>query len=237
MIRATSILPAGSWAGAPADSVLLDFEARHRRRLAMSGRGGVAFLLDLPVAFGLRQGDGLLLEDGRIVAVEAAAEPLLDVSASGEPELLRIAWHLGNRQLPTQLMGDHLRLRPDPAVEAMLAELGATVRPVNAPFDPEDVSDDQNNPWAGFGRQGFGDGQNFSQGQGFAQGHDFSQGHGNSHHNGPAFSQAHSHAHASSHSRRSSTQSESHSHSPGQDHHDNGKAHDPPLDDSQPRQG
>ena len=225
MIRATSILPAGSWPGSPADSVLLDYDARHRRRLAMSGRGGVAFLLDLPMAIGLRHGDGLLLEDGRIVAVVAAAEPLLDVSAGDAPLLIRITWHLGNRQLPTQLLDDRLRIRPDAEAEAMLARLGATVRQVTAPFDPEDPTDDDDNPWADFSRS-----------HGFADGQDFSQGHGYFYRNGPTFSEAHSHAHANSQSRHSSTHSSSHSHSPGQDHHDKG-AHDSPPDDPQPRQG
>ncbi len=137
MIRALSVSPAGSWSGAPADTVVLDFDARHRRRIAMAGKGGTFFLLDLPEAVALRHGDGLVLEDGRIVAVEAEAEALVEVSAQDAAHLVRIAWHLGNRHLPTQLLGDRLRIRRDHVIEAMLAGLGAIVTPLAAPFDPE----------------------------------------------------------------------------------------------------
>jgi urease accessory protein len=138
MIRATAVLPAGSWSGAPADTVLLDFEARHRRRVAMSAKGGVCFLLDLPAAVGLRHGDGLLLEDGRIIAIEAAAEPLADAGASNAAALAQLAWFLGSQQVPVQFMAAHLRIRRDAVLEAALTERGAKIAPVSAPFDPEE---------------------------------------------------------------------------------------------------
>lgn len=137
MIRAVSVYPAGLWSKAPADSVVLDFDARHRRRIAMTAKGGTAFLLDLPEAVVLRHGDGLMLEDGRIVAVEAAPEALVEVSGKDAAHLLRLAWHLGNRHLPTELLGDRLRIRRDHVIEDMLAQLGAHVAPIDAPFHPE----------------------------------------------------------------------------------------------------
>jgi len=137
MIRAVSVYPPGLWSKAPADVVVLDFDARHRRRVAMTARGGLAFLLDLPEAVALGHGAGLLLEDGRVVAVEAAPEALVEVSAKDPAHLLRVAWHLGNRHLPTQLLGDRLRIRRDHVIEAMLVQLGAFVVPVEAAFDPE----------------------------------------------------------------------------------------------------
>jgi urease accessory protein len=130
-------MPAGQWSGAPADTVVLDYDSRHRRRLAMQGEDGLEFLLDLPEAIALRDGDALRLEDGRLVAVKGAGEPLTRVLAKGPEHLVRIAWHLGNRHLPTQVGTDHLFIRRDPVIEDMLRGLGAIVLHVRAPFDPE----------------------------------------------------------------------------------------------------
>jgi urease accessory protein len=105
--------------------------------MAMTGAGGLAFLLDLGEALPLRDGDGLLLDDGRTVEVAAAPEPLAEIAADGASELVRIAWHLGNRHLPCQLLGDRIRIRHDHVIEEMVARLGASVTAVDAPFDPE----------------------------------------------------------------------------------------------------
>ncbi len=137
MIRATQVLAAGSWPNQAADVVVLEFDHRHRRRLRMQGEGGLDFLLDLPEATALHDGDGLVLDDGRIVAVKAAAEPLAEVRAEAFPHLVRLAWHLGNRHLPVQVDGDRLLIREDHVIEDMLRGLGAQVARVAAPFDPE----------------------------------------------------------------------------------------------------
>jgi urease accessory protein len=137
MIRAVEVKAAGTWAGPPADHVVLDFDARHRRRIAMEGAGGLAFLLDLPKAVALRHGDGLVLEDARIVAVEAAPEPLLEVRAADPHHLLRLAWHLGNRHLPAQIEAERILIRPDHVIAEMLRGLGGSVADVSEPFDPE----------------------------------------------------------------------------------------------------
>ncbi|BCP55285.1 hypothetical protein K32_39020 [Kaistia sp. 32K] len=215
MIRATSVLPAGTWAGTPADTVLLDYEARHRRRLAMSARGGVSFLLDLPAREALHHGDGLLLEDGRVIAVEAAAEPLADISAETPAKLVRLAWLLGNQQLPAQLLGEHLRIRRDPVVEAELAERGARIMPISAPFDPEEDS-------VG------GDGPRFWHSVEFT--HGFSRHAGFSESGGSGFAEARGQAFASSHSpsrAHSTSTSESHSKKPGSATEPDGEETDP----------
>lgn len=137
MIRATRVFPAAEWSHVATDTVVLDHDQRHRRRLAMTGQRGLAFLLDLPEAVALRHGDGLLLEDGRIVGVSAAPEPLADIVAPDGDTLLRIAWHLGNRHLPTQLLGDRIRIRRDHVIEEMVRGLGGVVTAVDDPFDPE----------------------------------------------------------------------------------------------------
>ncbi len=136
-MRATAVQAAGSWRTEPADTVVLDHDARHRRRVTMTGVRGVAFLLDLPRPVVLRGGDALVLEDGRLIEVVAAPEPLAEIRAGGPADLARLAWHLGNRHLPIQVVGSRLRMRRDHVVEDMLKGLGARVLPIEAPFDPE----------------------------------------------------------------------------------------------------
>lgn len=137
MIRAEKILPAQTWPHAASDRVVLDFDHRHRRRIAMTGEQGAAFLLDLAEAVALRDGDGIVLEDGRIIEVRAADEPLAEITAADLAHLVRLAWHIGNRHLPAALSADRLLIRRDHVIEHMLEGLGATVRHVEAPFDPE----------------------------------------------------------------------------------------------------
>jgi urease accessory protein len=137
MIRATKVLGQHRWKEAAADTVVLDFDDRHRRRMAMTGTRGLEFLLDLENAVALRGGDALVLEDGRLIEVVAAPEPLLEIKGSDPHHLIRVAWHLGNRHLPTQLMPKGLRIRRDHVIEAMVKGLGARVVEIEAPFDPE----------------------------------------------------------------------------------------------------
>ena len=137
MLRAEKVIPAGHWPGAPADTVVLDFDARYRRRVAMTGVGGLEFLLDLAEATMLRGGDGLRLEDGRVVEVVAEPEPLAEIRAADPLALTRVAWHFGNRHLPTEITPKALRIRRDPVIEAMVEGLGARVIALEAPFNPE----------------------------------------------------------------------------------------------------
>jgi urease accessory protein len=137
MIRATQVKPQYRWTEAAADTVVLDFDDRHRRRMAMTGTRGLAFLLDLENAIALRGGDALVLEDGRLIEVVAAPEPLLEIRGADPHHLIRVAWHLGNRHLPTQIMPKGLRIRRDHVIEAMVKGLGARVVEIEAPFDPE----------------------------------------------------------------------------------------------------
>jgi urease accessory protein len=137
MARAVRVLTSGTWIGAPADRVVLDYDQRHRRRMAMRGVGGLEFLLDLAEAVPLRDGDALELDDSRRIRVDAAPEPLAEIHAGSAAELLRIAWHLGNRHLPAQLWPKSIRIRRDHVIEAMVEGLGARVHHIDAPFDPE----------------------------------------------------------------------------------------------------
>ncbi len=132
------MLSAGTWDGRlVADQIALDFDRRHRRRVLLVTATGEELLLDLPQAVRLRDGDGLELADGRVVRVVARAEPLLEIHAHGPAELVRIAWHLGNRHLPVQLLGDRIRIRADHVIADMVQGLGGHVHGMEAPFDPE----------------------------------------------------------------------------------------------------
>jgi len=137
MIRATEVKGQYHWKEAATDTVVLDFEDRHRRRMAMTGTRGLEFLLDLESAVALRGGDALVLDDGRLVEVVAAPEPLIEIRGSDPAHLVRLAWHLGNRHLPTQITARGLRIRRDHVIEEMVKGLGARVIAIEAPFDPE----------------------------------------------------------------------------------------------------
>jgi urease accessory protein len=138
MKRACEIRAAGDWNAASAvDCVALDAHERHRRRIVLTGERGTTFLLDLPHARALRDGDGLVLDDGAIVRVAGAPEPLIEIAAADATALARLAWHIGNRHVDVQVVGACLRIRRDHVIEDMLRGLGARVTPIEAPFDPE----------------------------------------------------------------------------------------------------
>ncbi len=121
-------------AGDATDTVTLDYEARFLRRKRLVSDAGEPFLVELAETRSLSQGEGFRLDDGRIIAVMAAAEPLLSVRHGN---LARIAWHVGNRHTPCQIADDHILIREDKVLQAMLEGLGASVTQVTAPFTPE----------------------------------------------------------------------------------------------------
>jgi urease accessory protein len=138
MRRACAVRQAGQWDNAAAiDRVVLDASERHRRRVMLTGERGTELLLDLPHATALKDGDGLVLDDGAVVRVIGKPEPLLEIAAADACELARLAWHLGNRHADVQVVGDRLRIRRDHVLARMLERLGAQVTAIEAPFDPE----------------------------------------------------------------------------------------------------
>src|SRR5215475_5911517 len=129
---------AGLWPKEKAAGVVtLDFEARHRRRIRLTGDQGEDVLLDLPKAVAMADGDGLQLEDGRWLEVQAAAEIVVEVRHIDPNQLMRLAWHLGNRHLPTEIRSHALRIRPDHVIEDLLQAFGAGLIRMPAPFQPE----------------------------------------------------------------------------------------------------
>ena len=136
--RGWAIRRAGFWnPESAADVVVLDAGDRHRRRIKLAGRRGTEFLLDLDEAVALRDGDGIMLDDGGIVLVTGQAEPLAEIVARTPLEFVRLAWHLGNRHTDLQIAGNCLRIRRDHVLEEMVAGLGASVTAIDASFEPE----------------------------------------------------------------------------------------------------
>jgi urease accessory protein len=137
-MRAIEVLPASSWAKETAiDRVRLTFDERNRRRLRYVALGGTEFVLDLQRATVMHDGDGLKLENGQVIGVEAAPESLAEVTAPDLHTLLRVAWHIGNRHLPAELQPSRILIRDDHVIVHMLEGLGATVRRLEATFTPE----------------------------------------------------------------------------------------------------
>ena len=138
MRRASHHHRAGFWpAETAADSLVLAFDDRNRRRIVLPLASGQELLLDLPRAVAMAHGDGLLCDDGGWIRVEAAPEPLYAISAPTSHLLLQLAWHLGNRHTPAEVQDARLLIRPDPVLAEMLRGLGGTVAEVSEPFQPE----------------------------------------------------------------------------------------------------
>ncbi|MGS0646638.1 urease accessory protein UreE [Komagataeibacter melomenusus] len=138
MTHVTQILPAGSWPVArAADVFAADYEGRHRRRMMLTLRSGARVRLELEHARLLADGEGLVLDDGRIIRVEALPEDLMEVTAHDALHLLRLAWHLGNRHLPASIGAGRILVRHDHVIADMITGLGGHVRRVSAAFDPE----------------------------------------------------------------------------------------------------
>jgi len=138
MQRAVAVKPANNWDSASAvDRVVLDSNERYRRRVVLTGEGGTIFLLDLPRTVMLKDGDGLVLEDSRMVQVIGRPELLVAITDASPEKLARLAWHIGNRHIDMQVVGNELRIRRDHVLEDMLRLLGAELTPLEAPFYPE----------------------------------------------------------------------------------------------------
>lgn len=177
--RATQVLFAGQWQERTArDTITLDFDDRHRRRKRYTGEQGTDFLLDLPEAVALREGDGLLLEGGGVVLVKAAPEPLIAVKGKDAQHLLRLAWHLGNRHLPAEIGPERILIRHDHVILRMLQGLGAEVAQVNEPFNPEGGAYGEHNRHEGHHHHHHGDGHDHDH----DHGHDHGHGHHHHHH-------------------------------------------------------
>ena len=137
MKRATKVLAPGTWRDS-VGTVSLTFDDRYRRRTTLTDTKGNTFLLDLEKPRVLQHGEGLQLEGGGVLAVIAADEPIADIHTHSVAETARIAWHIGNRHIPVQVLKDgSLRIRDDHVLVEMIEGLGAHVHRGLAPFSPE----------------------------------------------------------------------------------------------------
>jgi urease accessory protein len=164
--------------------------------MAMTGTRGLEFLLDLETAVALRGGDALVLEDGRLIEVVAAPEPLVEIKGADPHHLIRVAWHLGNRHLPTQIMPKGLRIRRDHVIKAMVKGLGARIVEIEAPFDPEGGA------YAGTAHAHAH--EHAHTGRDHAQGHDHDHGdhHHDHHHHDDHCGHEHHHGHSHAHDHK-----------------------------------
>jgi urease accessory protein len=137
--HAADFIASGEWlATLESGTVTLIYADRCRRRVRLLDDSGAAFLLDLARPARLAEGDGLVLADGTIIRVIAAPEPLVEAIATDARHLARLAWHVGNRHVPAQILDDRrLRTMHDSVLEQMLRGLGAETRTITAPFHPE----------------------------------------------------------------------------------------------------
>lgn len=213
MMRATTVVrKAAVKPERVADTVVLDHDGRHRRRMALTGTGGLAFLLDLEKATVLNDGDGLKLEDGRLVQVKAAAQKLLEVRAENPLRLLRVAWHIGNRHTPAEITADAIYIEDDHVLAEMVRGQGCSVTAVERPFQPEKGAYDQGDH-----------GHHHGHGHDHDHHHGHAHDHGHDHQHGPGCGHDHSHDHAHAHGHDHEKTHAHHQHGPGcgcgHDHH------------------
>ncbi|HEY8567139.1 MAG TPA: urease accessory protein UreE [Beijerinckiaceae bacterium] len=188
MLRATAVLRrAAVRAERVVDTVTLDHEGRNRRRIALKGDGGLDFLLDLDKATALADGDGLKLEDGRLVQVKAAPQKLLEIRAENPLRLLRTAWHIGNRHTPAEITAEAIYIEDDHVLAEMIRGQGCSLQVVERPFQPERGAYDHD--------------CGHDHGHGHSHAHSHAHAHAEAHDHDHAHSHAHSHAHAEAHAQ------------------------------------
>lgn len=145
MLTVNKLLPQGQGLAAVllkrAATVALDWDVRQKSRFEATDSQGRTLGVFLPRGTVVRGGDVLVAEDGSLIRVEAAPQPVLRVTACtehGSPfDLLRAAYHLGNRHVQLELQPGHLQLEPDHVLADMLRQMHLIVTEVQAPFEPE----------------------------------------------------------------------------------------------------
>jgi urease accessory protein len=135
MIRATAALPANHGKGKAFAQLTLPSDQRRLRRKVLAVKGEDV-LVDFAEPVTLEHFGGLLLEDGRVIEIVAAPEPLLEVIPKGAEHLAQLAWHIGNRHIAAQIEKKRILVPRDHVAKTMLTGLGAEVREVTEPFLP-----------------------------------------------------------------------------------------------------
>ena len=121
------------WTGAQ-DTVRLTYDDRFLRRKVLTTTAGAKLLVDLPQTTSLNDGDAIELDGGALVEVIAAEEQLMEIKGA---DLVRLAWHIGNRHTPCQIEDGRLLIQHNHVMRDMLQRLGAQITDITAPFTPE----------------------------------------------------------------------------------------------------
>ena len=145
MIQASKLISQGQGLGAAllkrASSVELDWDLRQKSRFEATDSAGRSIGVFLSRGTVLRGGDVLVAEDGSLIKVQAAPQSVLRITHCqnhGTPfDLIRAAYHLGNRHVPIELRPDYLQIEPDHVLADMLRAMHLIVNAVDAPFEPE----------------------------------------------------------------------------------------------------
>ena len=191
MLKVTKLMPRGRGL-APAllkraPTVELDWDVRQKSRFDATDSSGRALGVFLPRGQVVRGGDVLVAEDGSLIAVKAAPQAVLEVRACAEHgtplDLLRAAYHLGNRHVQLEVQPDHLKLEPDHVLADMLRQRHLIVTETQAAFEPEAGA------YAATGAHGHE--------HGHAHGHEHAHGHAQGEH---GHDHAHDHGHEHDHS-------------------------------------
>ncbi|MGJ8610934.1 MAG: urease accessory protein UreE [Octadecabacter sp.] len=121
-------------AHAPLGRCTLTYDDRFLRRKLLTTDDGLDFLVDLEHTESLNHGDVFVLTDGQMIEVLAAQEVLLQITGD---DLVRLAWHIGNRHTPCQIETNRLLIQPDHVIDALMRKLGAQVTEITQAFIPE----------------------------------------------------------------------------------------------------
>ncbi len=145
MLQISKLIPQGQGL-APvllkrASTVALDWDVRQKSRFDATDSTGRHIGVFLPRGTVVRGGDVLVAEDGSLIKVLAAPQAVLKIThctTHGTPfDLIRAAYHLGNRHVPIELKSDHLKIEPDHVLAEMLRAMHLTVNAVDEAFEPE----------------------------------------------------------------------------------------------------
>ena len=204
MLTVNKLIPQGRGLAkallARAAHVALDWDTRRKSRFDATDSAGRTLGVFLPRGQVVRGGDVLVAEDGSLIRADAAPQPVLVVRACAEHgspfDLLRAAYHLGNRHVPLELHPDHLKLEPDHVLADLLRAMHLIVREEQVAFEPEAGA---------YAAGGHGHAPGHAHGPGHEHAHDHAHGYGaahdHGHAHGPACNHDHGHNHGPQHDR------------------------------------
>ena len=232
MLTANKLMPQGAGL-APvlvkrATTIELDWDTRQKSRFEAADSSGRSIGVFLPRGTTVRGGDVLVVKDGSLVRVIAAPQPVLRIThctQHGTPfDLVRAAYHLGNRHVPIELQPDHLKIEPDHVLADMLGAMHLIVRAENSAFEPESGAYAAGGHAHGHGHD---HGQAHDHEHGHSHAHDHANDHGHAHTphvHGPECNHGHDHSHSHSHDH-SHDHDHDHGHDHGHDHAHDGHKH------------